>query len=126
MTRGLRSKDLLSLRQVTEARELAAMARVSALASQLDRLTDEMEKLRNKTFEILTPEGAQAMERWSLWRGEELRRLAVRQAQVAAEHRVAAELAGRLIAENAVMDRLVKRAADSEGMTRSRRQTYIS
>ncbi len=126
MTRNLRSRDLGQLRQVTRARELAATAKLAVLASELRQLAEQMDELREKTFDVQTPEDARTLERWSLWRDEELRRLSHCQAQVAAKHRIAAEAAGRMIAENAVLDRLFKLAAKDETETRARRQTHIS
>ena len=126
MTRNLRSKDLGQLRQVTRARELAATAKVAGLALELRQLTEQIYELRDRTFDVETPEDARTFERWSLWRDEELRRLSHCQAQVAAKHRIAVEAAGRMIAENAVLDRLFKLAGEDEAEARARRQSHIS
>ncbi len=111
------AQKLSQLAKLTETRELAALAEFARLAARKRDIEAQIASLRSPLLAFEDPVQAANLALWQSWRDEEIRRLLSRLSLITAETMETAELCGRAIAENAVMERLVHRTKVTEADT---------
>ncbi len=111
------AQKLSQLAKLTETRELAALAEFARLAARKRDIEAQIASLRSPLLAFEDPVQAANLALWQSWRDEEIRRLLSRLSLITAEMMETAELCGRAIAENAVMERLVHRTKVTEADT---------
>lgn len=116
-----KSKELQPLLKLTRVREKAAMAELGRVAALRNAAAARVAELKDIRPDL--PEGLDAavLEKWLVWRNQELQVRQGHLAKCAAEYNVTAKSCGRLIAEHVVVENLTDQAkarARSEAETR--------
>ena len=123
------SKRLEQYRQLVRLarlREMAAQGEFAQATHRLRTLDEKTSEIRAKSFPAETLLTASVLEKWQRWRVEELGRLTVQQAKLAAAQRLVAAKCGRLTAEKKVVESLLQEALRAQSEEADRRRSYIS
>ena len=123
------SKRLEQYRQLVRLarlREMAAQGEFAQATHRLRTLDEKNSEIRAKSFPAETLLTASVLEKWQQWRVEELGRLTVQQAKLAAVQRLVAAKCGRLTAEKKVVESLLQEALRAQSEEADRRRSYIS
>ena len=123
MRRFPRFREITKLKKLTDARELAAMAELAAIEAERKAAEIDLLALQNQNHNAKSIDELVIVEKWSLWREDEMRRRATVLAAVTAKHKIAAMRCGRLIAESSVLKEIGSQARAHEAKQRQKRST---
>lgn len=123
MRRFPKSSELVKLKKLTDARELAAMAELAVIETERKAAEIEFLALQNKNYEASSIEELMVIEKWGVWRKDELRRRSLAVATATAKHKTAAMRCGRFVAESAVLKEIASRAWAHEAKERQKRSS---
>lgn len=98
-----------------------SLAEIAQGVAELERLQAKISELEAQEFEPNTAEDASRISKWQLWRRQELMRMQSILAKAAAAHQEVVKRCGRVVAEKAVLDKLLNDTADSVKLERDRR-----
>ena len=118
------ARDLRQLGQITRARELAALAELASIAAEKRNVEDRITHYKDSVPACHDAAQAATLSRWLDWREDQVRRLSSRLALVMAQYAQATRICGRAVAENAVMEDLVHRAAARDAEEIERRAAF--
>ena len=105
-----KSKDLQPLLKLTRVREKAAMAELGEVAAKRNKAAERVAALKSQRPAAESPEQAAVLEKWMIWRDQELRARQGYLAKCTAEYLVTAKTCGRIIAEHVVVEGLTEQA----------------
>mgnify|MGYP000722380288 CR=1 FL=1 len=123
MRRFPRFREITKLKKLTDARELAAMVELTAIEAERKAAEIDLLALQNQNHNAKSIDELVIVEKWSLWREDEMRRRATVLAAVTAKHKIAAMRCGRLIAESSVLKEIGSQARAHEAKQRQKRST---
>lgn len=123
MRRFPRFREITKLKKLTDARELAAMAELAVIEAERKAAEVDLLALQNQNHNAKSIDELVIVEKWSLWREDEMRRRATVLAAVTAKHKIAAMRCGRLIAESSVLKEIGSQARAHEAKQRQKRST---
>ena len=102
------------------------MAELSAIAAEVTRLDQQISSLNAQGFSATSLEEAALVENWQVWRTEQLGRLNILKSRQIAIQRETARRVGKLSAEKAVLEDLLRRAQKEAAAVKLRRASYTS
>ncbi len=102
------------------------MAELSAIAAEVTRLDHQISSLNAQAFSATTLEEAALVQNWQVWRKEQLGRLNILKSRQIAIQREAARRVGKLSAEKAVLEDLLRHAQKEAAAVKLRRASYTS
>lgn len=102
--------ELAKLKQLTSAREMAAMAKLAGIKAEKTRAEDQIAMLRAQSHEASCVEEMEVVEKWRVWKDQELRRLLEALARIEVAYRALAAEYGRYAAEDDVMGDILARS----------------
>ena len=114
--KNLDPRSMKQLAALSQLREQHALADLSILAVRRRAETEHLARLAREAPAATSPEEARALEKWTEWRDMQKRHSASRIAVIAAEYAISAQICGRRIAENAVVETLSD-VADAKART---------
>ena len=126
MSRAVDPGQLAQLVDLARVKEMSGMAELSAIAAEMARLDQQISSLNAQGFSATTLEEAALVENWQLWRKEQLGRLNILKSRQIAIQREAARRVGKLSAEKAVLEDLLRRAKKEAAAVKLRRASYTS
>lgn len=103
-------QDLQPLLKLTRVREQAAMAELGKVAARRNAAAERVAELKGRKPRADTPDEAAILEKWLIWRDQEMRARQGHLAKCTAEYAVTAKTCGRLIAEHVVVENLTDQA----------------
>ena len=116
--------DLQMLTKLSRVREKAALAELSAATARRNAALARVDALKNMTLEVVETSEPAVLQKWLLWRDQELVRRQGQLARLAAEHLETSQRCGRVIAENAVVEDLVEIARSDAKVENQKRALY--
>lgn len=112
--RNLRVEDFAQLLELTSVRERAAAFSLSQAAATQREAKKRVDELRYNIPTIEAPDEGVVLEKWLVWRDQELRKRQSHLAKCRADYAETAKICGRVIAENAVVKTLREEARESQ------------
>jgi hypothetical protein len=119
-------RSLAELAKLTRVRELVALEVVARVSRRIAMIEDEINALRGRQVIPETVLDAAMVEKWNIWRREELGRLNQRKAKLIVEHRRALSDFGRVSGEHGVLNKLRARADAEKAKEAESKGSYIS
>ena len=117
-------QDMENLNRLSSVREQAAMLELSEVAARRQTALDRVNQLRGELPLVKEIDYGLVLQRWLVWRDQEIKRRLGALAVVSAEYAETAQRCGRIIAENAVVEKVSKLAQDDARETREKRHAY--
>lgn len=111
---------------LTRLKEMAALENVARASLELRTLDREIKEMGDHRPDANGTGYARFIDKWMLWRQEELRRLNLRKARLKAELIGATAVLGRARAEHDVAKNLSEKARAAERRLTEQRKGYIS
>lgn len=116
--------EMKDLDKLSSVRERAAMLELSEVAVRRQIALDRVHALRSDLPKTETIENGLVLQRWLIWRDQEVKKRLSALAVVSAEYAKTAQRCGRIIAESSVVEEMSKQVAiDIRDMSEKRR-TY--
>ncbi|MCV6591663.1 MAG: hypothetical protein OIF48_01830 [Silicimonas sp.] len=109
---------LAPLVKLTQAREKAALAELGQAAAKRDAAAARVAELMVAPPAPQDADEAAALDRWLIWRAQELQRRQGLLAKARAEYDIVRQRSGRVIAEHGVVETLADQAKDHARKTR--------
>lgn len=113
---------LAPLVKLTQAREKAALAELGEAAALRDAAAARVAALMTDPPVPQNAEEAAALDRWLIWRGQELQRRQGQLAKARAEYDIVRRRSGRVIAEHGVVENLADQAREDARKQRETKQ----
>ncbi len=126
MSRAVDPQQLAQLVDLARVKEMSGMAELSAIAAEVTRLDQQISSLNAQGFSATSLEEAALVENWQVWRTEQLGRLNILKSRQIAIQRETARRVGKLSAEKAVLEDLLRRAQKEAAAVKLRRASYTS
>lgn len=119
--RHLKSEDLTPLLELTRVRERAAVLKLGQAAAIQNKARQEVEELKSRNPISNSPDHAAVLEKWLVWRDQELRLRQNRLAKYSALYAETSKVCGRVIAEHVVVETLKDQAEEKQKSERETR-----
>lgn len=117
-------QEIENLNRLSNVRKKAAMLELSEVATRRQIALDYVNELRGELLMSEDIDNGLALQRWLVWRDQEIKRRLGALAVVSAEHAETAQRCGRIIAENAVVEEVSKLVQDDARGIREKRRAY--
>jgi hypothetical protein len=119
--RRLNVEDLAPLIELTRVRERDAAFKLNQAAALQNEASQRVEELRNNNPKVSSVDQALVLEKWMVWRDQELRQRQMRLAKCRANYAATAMVCGRVIAEHVVVESLRDQADERQKNEREAR-----
>jgi hypothetical protein len=119
--RRLNVEDLAPLIELTRVRERDAAFKLNQAAALQNEASQRVEELRNNNPKVSSVDQALVLEKWMVWRDQELRQRQMRLAKCRANYAATAKVCGRVIAEHVVVESLRDQADERQKNEREAR-----
>ncbi len=116
--------EMRRLGKLSGVREKVAMLKLAEVARRRQTASDYVNQLRANLPSSETVEEGLVLQRWLVWRDQELKRRLSALAVVSAEYAETVQRCGRIIAENAVVEDLTEISTKAAREVRRKRQDY--
>lgn len=116
--------EIKDLSKLSSVREKAAMLELGEVAARRQIAIDRVNELRGDLPKTETVEYGLVLQRWLVWREQEIKRRLGALAVVSAEYAKTAQRCGRIIAECAVVEEMSEQAATDTRNKNEKRLTY--
>lgn len=116
--------EMSKLSRLSDVREKMAMLELSRVVARQRIATERINELRGKLPDTETVAEGLVLQRWLVWRDQELKRRLGELALIAAEYAECAKRCGRIIAENAVVEEMSALSFKEVRTKLEKRQAY--